>query len=312
MSTSGSTDFTQTRDQIIADALAILGVYGAGDTVSSNDTSFCSNILNKMVKGWEGMGIHLWKEKEAALFLTLDQQRYSLLSSSSDRAGINPIFTSVDIDSSGTSVTVDSSTGMAVSDNIGIVMDNDTIHWTTITAITGDTLTINSALTDTASAGNNVFVFTTRVDKPLHITAARFRNADGTERPLMLDGRKKFMNMPNKDMTGKANLAYFSPQLSDMLFYVWPVADDVNDCITFSYIARIEDFDSASDNADLPQEWLETITYNLALRVAPAFGVDLRKKSPDVEMMAVQSLEQMKLWDAEEASLHVVPNERFD
>ena len=54
-----STSFSQTRDQISTDALMLLGIYGSEDTPNTNDLNICSNLLNKMLKGWEGQGIHL-------------------------------------------------------------------------------------------------------------------------------------------------------------------------------------------------------------------------------------------------------------
>jgi uncharacterized protein YaiI (UPF0178 family) len=315
MATSNSTNFTQTRNEIIADVYQILGVYGSGDTVSSNDYTLASNLLNKMVKAWQAQGIHLWTEQEAALFLTEGKQSYSLSSSATEKTGDDPIYTTLSAaaSSSATSLTVTSTSGMTAADNIGIKLDDNTLHWTTIVSVDSSTaLTITSGLASAAASGNNVFTFTTRTDRPLHISSARFRHASGTERPLEIRGRTQFMQIPNKSSTGKANQCYYSPKVSTATFYVWPTADDVGDCIPFSYVRRIQDFDASSDTPDLPQEWLEPITYNLAVRVAPAFGINIQKKDPSIAVIAAQSLMDMMLWDSEEGSVHIVPNYRFD
>jgi len=70
MATSGSTNFTQTRNEIVYDALQLIGVYGVGKTISAEDMNFSVNILNKMIKSWEGKDIHLWKMVEGVLMFT--------------------------------------------------------------------------------------------------------------------------------------------------------------------------------------------------------------------------------------------------
>jgi hypothetical protein len=202
---------------------------------------------------------------------------------------------------------------MTALDNIGIKLDDGTLQWTTIVSVDSTTtLTITAALTGNAATGNNVFTFTNRVDRPLSIMSARFRSTSGVERPLEIMGRTAFMNLPNKAMTGKCNQIYYSPKVSTATLYTWPVCDDVGDCIAFSYLRRIQDFDSSSNNPDVPQEWLEAITYNLAIRLSGPCGIDVMKRDPDIKEIAVRSLMEMQLWDAEESSVSIVPRERFD
>jgi len=313
MTTSNSTDFILTRDQIITQALNLLGVYGQGDTISANDISFSATALNMMIKSWEGQGIHLWTSSEAALFFTLGQQKYSLSNTSSDITGDYPIFNLLTSSASGSNLIVNSTVGINVNDNIGIKLDSGIIQWTTVLSIPdATTINLNASLSGTASTGNNVFSFTTRTDRPLEISSSRYRYSDGTERPLNKKGRDDFMKVPLKTTTGKANQYYYAPKVSDAWMYLWPTADDVGDCIRFSYSRRIQDFDASSDTPDLPQEWLEAIVYNLAVRLAPGFGISTGKLNPDISMIAQTSLMEIRLWDSEEGSLNIVPNYRYD
>lgn len=311
MATSNSNDFSQTRDQIITDTLDLLGRNGSGETVSANDLSLCSNFLNKMIKGWQAKGIHLWAEQEGTLFLTESQKLYSLINTSTDIAGDDCMFNKLEaaVSSGEVDLTITSSAGLTVADKIGICLDDNTIHWTSISVINSSTsVTIALALASAASDQTNVFSYTNRVNKPLMLNSIRFRSADGTERPIVQYGRNQFMDLPDKSTTGKTTQAYFSPKTSNATLNVWPTADDVNDCINFSYIRRLQDFDSGSDNPDLPQEWLETITLNLAVRVAPAFGIALSSSNPDLRADAAQSLMEMTMLDVESGSLNIVPN----
>ncbi len=315
MATSNSTDYTQTRNEIIADALNLLGVYTTGDTISSNDYTFCSNILNKMIKGWESRGLHLWTEEEGVIFLTPSVNDYFLTTSNGSSTGANIVLTTLaSTATAGTSITVNSVLGMSVSDRIAVKVDSDTYTITTISAIdtSSKVITLVGSLSGTATAGNVVMVYTNLLDRPLNIMSARFLNSSGAERPIQLVGRAEFENMNNKFNTGKVNLAYYSPKISTANFKVWPAPDSDEDCIRISYLRRIQDFDSSSDNADIPQEWLEAITYNLAVRIASAFGIDANKRDPSIPFIAQQSLMDLEIWDVEPSSTRVVPNFRSD
>lgn len=313
MTTSGTTSFSLNRDQIITTALNLIGVYGQGDTVSANDITFMANLLNMMVKAWEGQGIHLWTYQEAALFFTLNQQRYNLSSTSTDVTGDDPVYTTLTANGSGTSLTVASNVGIAANDNIGIKLDSNVIQWTTVLSISGTTIVnLNASLTSAASSGNNVFAFTTRTDRPLEITSARYKYSSGLERPLTRKGRDDYMRIPSKTTPGKANQYYYAPKVSNSFVFLWPTADDVGDCLPFSYIRRVQDFNTSTDTPDLPQEWLEPITYNLAVRAAPGFGIATNKLNPDISAIAQTSLLEMQLWDSEQGSINIVPNYLYD
>jgi len=223
MATSGSIDFTLTRDTIIADALELIGAIGIGDTPTSADYTTCARTLNMMVKAWQGQGIHLWTETEMTVTLVVDQATYTL----------SP--------------------------------------------------------------------------RPLYIKAARFRNADDVDRPVRVDSRVEFFNIPNKTSAGKINRIYYDPQLGSGTLYVWPVPDDATETLRLTYIRSLEDFDASGDNPDFPQEWLQTITYNLAVRIAAKYGKNVTKTAPELISIAQLSLLEMQLWDTENSKIRIVP-----
>src|SRR3990167_7092897 len=118
MSTSGSIDYTQTRNEIINEAFALIGVYGTGRTVSAEDMDTANKALNVMVKAYQADGLHLWAKEEAYLFLADNVGEYTLSSAtSSARACLrsDAVLTelSVAAAASATSLTVESTTDMA-------------------------------------------------------------------------------------------------------------------------------------------------------------------------------------------------------
>lgn len=236
MATSNSTNYTQTRDQIISDALQLLGVIGANDTAAANDVTFCSSMLNKMIKAWQAQGINVWKEAEGTIAIVADQSTYTL---------------------------------------------NSTNYPT--------------------------------IGRPFKILNCRYQYSTGLERLMRPMGRTEFMSLPTKTTSEGASTCYFyTPQLSDGLLYVWPVPQDSTDSLAISYIKVIEDFDASSDNPDFPQEWLDCLTYNLAARVAPAYGISLSKVNPDLAATAQGLLAEMQAWDVTDGSIRITPNYRDD
>src|SRR3990167_1366698 len=311
MATSSSTNFNQTRDNIISDALSLLGILRKGGTAGSDEISFASNILNKMIKAWQASGVNLWSEDEGVLFLTNDKNTYTL-SATGDKASNENIKTELSAagGASATTITVDSVTDMATSDNIGVELDDNTIHWTTISAINTTTkvITLAAGLASAAAVDNNVYVYTTILNRPRDILQVRYKYDDGKERELRSLGRNEYFALPDKDTNAPPTAYYFSPQLNSGKLYLWPTPDDVSDRILFTYIRTLEDFDAAGDNPDLPQEWLETLTYNLAVRLAPSYQINLARAYPDLILLATTSFQTLQLADSESSSVFMIPN----
>ena len=207
MATSGSVDYNVTRDEIITQALQLLNVLGIGETASSADVSFAASRLNGMVKSWQAQGLHLWSKQEGVLLFADNVGEYDLSSASGSAKATKAsdfIITQLASDgaTSATSLTVDDTTGMAASDNIGIVLDAGTVHWTTIVSVdTSTTLTITSGLASAAATDNNVYTFTSRINRPLRILSCRLvRDFDTneTETPLLALSHEEFFNLPAK------------------------------------------------------------------------------------------------------------------
>ena len=57
-----------------------------------------------------------------------------------------------------TSIAVSDATGMLYLGDLGITLDNGTIHWTHILTISGTTIGINDELPSAAASGNTVYV----------------------------------------------------------------------------------------------------------------------------------------------------------
>jgi len=323
VATSGSVDFNQTRNEIINDAFQLIGVYGVGRTVSSEDMTFASSMLNKMVKAWQAQGIHLFAQEEGVLFVADNTGEYTLSNASASAratkwsdAVLTEIATAAS--ASATTLVVDSTAGMTAADIIGIVGDDDSVTWTTIVSVDSSTgLTITAGLDAAAAVGNNVYTFTSRLNKPLKIHNMRrtvgieTTSTDGemSEIPMTQLSREDFMNLPSKGINGQSSHYYYDPNLTDGTLHLWPRPDDPEQFFRFTYTRMLEDFDASTNNPDFPSEWLEVLTYQLAVRLAPAFGKD-EKMLASIVPIASQLLENMLNWDNEVGSMYLMPDHR--
>lgn len=311
MASSGSTDYTRTRDQIITRAMRLCNAIALGEPPSNEEMQAGSVALNDMVKHWSARGIRLWKAQECVLFLTAGTERYTLGPTGS-RASLvtNAVVTQLNgAEALGqTVITVDSTTGIENGDVIGVVQDDDTIHWTTVNgAPTSTDITLTAATTVAAADNNLVYSYSALIPRPLRITDARRRDETATQdtpfsRMLSHDD---YFRLPNKTNQGKPVQGYYDPQLTNGVLYLWQAPDTVNDTIRFTAHLPIEDFDATANTPDFPQEWFRALAFNLAVDLAPELGGIVR---PDVTAIAMQSLEEMLQADQEPGSIRFEPD----
>lgn len=194
MATSGTTDFTVTRDDIIKRALRLLGVLAQGETPSTDQVSEAAIALNGLVKAWQADGMPLWAIKQRSVTLIADTASYTL---------------------------------------------------------------------DTP--------------KPLKILQAW--NHDSTSNvdiPMRIITKQEYNILGNKTSSGNPIQCYYDPRRDNGILYLFPVPATAQvgvNSISLVYQAPFEDFDASTDTPDFPQEWYDAITYGLATRLAPEYGI---------------------------------------
>lgn len=107
MTTSGSTDFSITRGNIINDALALVGIIDPDDTPGANQTQRAGRMLDMMVKNLQTK-TDLWPTKDVTVTLTAGTQSYTV-GSGADVDTPRPLrlISARRQDSSGTEIDVD-------------------------------------------------------------------------------------------------------------------------------------------------------------------------------------------------------------
>lgn len=322
MATSGSQNYSQTVTNVINDAYQLLGIYGIGRTISSADFDFALRMLNKMVKAWGAKGLHLWERKEGRLYLTQYTSEYNLGNASTDAyvtSASDEVVTQLNgaLAASATSVTVDSTTGMTVGDNIGVVLTDKTVHWTTIATLpSSTTLTLTTGVASAASDNALVYTFTSRIYKPLKITSARSisgfdsgSTSTEIEIPLTEISYDQYQQLPTKSLNSSPPTQFaYNPNLTNGTMFLFPRPDDGSYRIHFTYERIIEDLDAITDDFDFPSEWLEALTYQLAIRLGPAFG-KTQKTMQALLPLASQMLNDLLVWDTDLPSIAMMPDQ---
>lgn len=105
------------------------------------------------------------------------------------------------------------------------------------------------------------------------VVSARLRQS-GRDLPMGLMTREEYREIPLKTSTGTPTQYYFDPQRDGGTLYIWPLlATAAGETIEYTYQRRFDDNDTLTNSLDIPQEYLETVGYNLAARLIDDHGI---------------------------------------
>jgi hypothetical protein len=310
MATSGSIDYELTRDNIITEALELLGVLPEGVSPTSAQLTSCARTLNSMLKAWQTRGTHLFVNQRLYLFLQKADREYTahLTASSSDELTASFYATTVNgaVAATSTALVVDDGTNITDSDRIGILAADGSMHWTTV-ASGGGTVNITLTAGDADNAlpdGSVVYSYTTKASRFRKINHASWRESptndwgfhdslDGAEIDIDVLARTDYASLSDKSAGGRVNQIYYDKTWPAATIRTWPEPDKGGRYLVLWVERPIEDMDAASDNFDMPQEWSLAIGCNLAMWLAPKFGV------ADKTWGRIVALAKESLFDAE-------------
>jgi len=136
---------------------------------------------------------------------------------------------------------------------------------------------------------------------------------DAFDTDLTLITRDEYELLGDKSAQGVPNQYWYDPRREVGSFTVYPApsADAAaNTLVLVTGTHPIEDVDTGVDNMDVPVEWLDAITYGLALRLMHAYGTpsDIRR---EIISLASTFLKQATDFDQEEGSIFLQPEPRF-
>lgn len=291
MPSSGSTNFSINRDDLCKSALRLINVIADGETPSASLIVNTAQALDMMVKNMDGIQTFLLRR--ATVFLQNSKTSYSLGPTGS-HATVSYSSTTIRLAAAAAATTLEVTTtsGMTAGDYIGIILTSGNVHWTTISSVTdSDTVVITTGLVTAASVGKNVYWYTTKIPRPLRILNA-FMRVNSDDYVMSLSTKDRYWDMPRKTWAGRPTSVYYENTDPNGTLYTNYQATDFNETLELVYHRPIEDFDSATDTPDLPQEWYEPLKYKLAIRIAPEHGRE--GKIRDLLPLAMESESRAK------------------
>ncbi len=287
-----------------------------------NDALFAGNAL---IKEWMALGIHVWTEEEAILFFQLGQNRYLLGGTGTGGTGPDnctdanswvPMQVAIPVSGGATSVTVNTiiaPNGVTVANGnyFGVVLDSGVAFWTTVNgAPVGNVITLAAAIPagQSASAQNNAFAYATKIVRPLKVPRARqiyYQGGQSGPRltPMTVLSRKEYMDLPNPLDPGISTQFFYTPQLVSGEFYPWPNPQNANFGARLTWYRPLMDLTTPANTADIPQEWLNGLMWNLAVEMAPEFDVPPPRWQM-IAQMAATKLELIQGFDRESEPIY--------
>lgn len=282
------------------------GVLGVGDTPTADDSSVVVEALNVMLKAMQGEGLKLSARKRLSLLPEKGKHKYTV---GTDHITYSYTKTEIKVAAlaAATAIDVDSTTGMAAADYIGIELDDGTIHWTTVSSVTdSDTVVITAGLPSAAAIDNVVFFYRTKADRPLRLIQAWVRDANNNDAPITHVSQAEYYAISNKTSDGHISQIFYDPQLAGV-FYVWPETNDVTDTVEMIVQKPFDDMDTSTNTLDLPIEWAEAILDGLSFRVGKIFPIP-KNRLLLLRDIAKESKESAAAFDVENTSVFFSPN----
>lgn len=245
MTTSGSANWTQNRNQIVTRALRIIGLISPGEIPSPEEMTAGAEVLNAMVKAWQSFDVYLWALEWAT----------KTFSASDEVTGTDDnVYTCI---RSHTSSTDDTPITGA--------------DWSSYWVLRGSTGGVWADATAYAAIGD----FTADSDT-LDIEQAFLRNGT-TDTPLSMLTSEEFFNLANKSSEGKPGSLYLMKGLTKTV-YLDRQPDSTDYVLHYLRVRRLEDFDSGSDTPDFPSNWIEALAFGLADRLGIEAGIPPEKQ----------------------------------
>lgn len=312
MTTSGSTNFTHTAEELIRDALYKIEALEEGEQITGEHTVSGLRQMNRLLKRWNTYQLR-WARKEAILFLNKNQREYALPGDNCAAGNFGYTRLNGALSASATAVTVDSTAPgvphppMLASDIIGIELADGMRHWDVVASVdSGTTLTLATGVTGAASDDATVFWYTTAIERPVRVFNTRRGVYSGSEVPVEPVARDVYMNQANKGASGAPTMIHYAPEVGTGKLYVWPTSSTVQNVVRFTYQRTLEDVDAITNTLDMPEEFAELLVYELADRLAPEYHLALDKRA--LLKAEVQELrDELLSFDEDDTSLQLVP-----
>lgn len=151
------------------------------------------------------------------------------------------------------------------------------------------------------------------IERPLKVTNIILtRTSDSTIIPPLLQmSREEYLSLGKPSATGIPTSFYvnYNQATIDIIFYPTPSTSVASDYTATMYYQRpFADFDSSTDVPDFPQEWTLCLIYQLAVTIAPDYGITGTTHYSKLEEKANELLEDLLSFNTDGISISFVPD----
>jgi hypothetical protein len=312
MTISNTYVYNDFRDEVIKDALLLVGAASNEEVIQASDLQVAARFLNRLLKYWATKGLHLWRRSEAYLIPQNGQYKYTM-GSGNDVAVSSYVNTTLTTNQllNDTVLNITSNAGFVNGNKILIQLSNNNLQSTTIISSTATTVTITAGLTATANEGAVIYVYDVAniIPRPLKLLSMRRRTSgvDLIDVPMTELTYDSYFNLPFKNGDSSFPTQWMCQSNRDTAdVYLWQAPDDVTVIFPFTYEITLADVTSANQTCDCPEEWLMALVYQLACSIAIIYGKSALL--PMLKPIADEYFNECLNWDAECVSVAIEPS----
>ncbi len=246
MATSGSYDWTLSRDEIIAQAYEDLQVIKPEATPKADLLSAGSRRLNGIVKRLQQKDIFLWTQEWVTQTFTASE-----------------------------AVTSGGSTYRCIKGHTSSATDEPGVgaNWSTYW-LEDSSVTSGGAWANT-TAYASVADFTVAADT-IGIEKMFIRDG-GNDYDVDIISRTEYAEIPTKSNEGKPTRAVFDRQLSPRV-YLYKQPDSTDYVLHYLRVRKLEDFDAGANNFDGPESWIPLLIKMLAYDLCGTHGIPIEER----------------------------------
>jgi hypothetical protein len=152
-------------------------------------------------------------------------------------------------------------------------------------------------------------------DKPLKVIQGFYRRTTVTpviDTPVILLSKQEYNVLGSKFSTGTANSLYYSVKVLSGVLYVYLTPDTYSQGnLELHLVAQmpLNDVTASTDVPDFPNEWMNTLVWNLADQLAIEYGVPMNYRQ-EIMQRAMLYKAQLTDWDVESSSTFFQPDFR--
>jgi hypothetical protein len=153
-------------------------------------------------------------------------------------------------------------------------------------------------------------------DKPLKLIQAFYRNNQSTppvDTPLQMLSKKEYNDLGSKLSQGVSNSIFYDVKASNGVLYVYTTP---NTTMATNYELHmvmqmpINDINKAQDIPDFPNEWMNTLVWNLADQLAIEYSVPSNHRQ-EIMLRAKTYKDELTAWDVDTYSTFFQPDFRM-